>query len=198
MRAVADSAVQSNETDDPDDVEEAAVIERARLDPAAFAPIYDRYYRPIFGYCLTRLQDADAAADATGQTFARALGGLGGFRGGSVRRWLFTIARHVVIDAVRSRRPQVALDDVAPMPDPAPSPEARAIAGEQERQLFAALGQLTDDQRHVVELRLAGLASREVAEVLGLTLGAVKASQHRAYARLRTLLADHDPSGDPS
>ena len=198
MRAVADDAIREDEGLDDQDAEETAIVARSRDDPTAFAPVYRRYYRSVLGYCLSRLRDPEAAADATSQTFTRALGGLGGFRGGSVRRWLFTIARHVVIDAVRARRPQVDLARIGPLPDASPLPEARAIASERERLLYAALDELTDEQRHVVELRLAALASREVAEVLGLTLGAVKASQHRAYAHLRRLLGEHDLSGDLS
>lgn len=196
MRAVTDHAVPGNVPDDLRDAEDAAIVERACLDAAEFAPIYDRYYRPVFGYCLTRLHDADAAADATGQSFARALGGLHGFRGGSVRRWLFTIAGHVVIDSIRARRPHADLTAIPSLADPAPSPESRAIVSERERLLFAALAHLTDDQRHVVELRLAGLTAREIGDVLGTTTGAVKASQHRAFVRLRILLADNDLAGD--
>ena len=82
--------------------------------------------------------------------------------------------------------------------DGRPLPEDDAIASDQQRALFAALRTLTPEQRHVVELRLAGLTSPEIAAVLGTTTGAVKASQHRAYARLRIALADEHIFGDPT
>lgn len=44
------------------------------------SPLYERYYRPVFGYCHRRLAHGEAAADATSQTFARALAGIVGFR----------------------------------------------------------------------------------------------------------------------
>ncbi len=171
---------------------------RAQWDLDAFAPLYQRYYRPVFGYCHRRLAHREAAADATSQTFAKALTGIHGFRSGSVAAWLFTIARHVVIDTVRSRRFHIDLAAAANVSDGQPLPEDEVIASDQQRALFAALRTLTPDQRHVVELRLSGLTSPEIATVLGLTTGAVKASQSRAYARLRAALADEHIFGDPT
>ena len=73
------------------EADDLAIMTRAQRDPAAFAPLYERYYRPIFGYCHRRLEHREAAADATGQTFAKALAGIDGFRSGSVAAWLFTM-----------------------------------------------------------------------------------------------------------
>jgi RNA polymerase sigma-70 factor (ECF subfamily) len=50
------------------------------------------------------------------------------------------------------------------------------------------LGHLPDDQRRILELRLAGLSGPETAAALGKTHGAVKIAQHRAFTRLRGLL----------
>jgi RNA polymerase sigma factor (sigma-70 family) len=58
--------------------------------------------------------------------------------------------------------------------------------------------QLSPDQRHIVDLRLAGLTGPEIAEVLGMSESAVKSSQFRAYSRLRKLLAEEDIFGDHS
>lgn len=194
------NAVWRDDDDDGPGADRAAdereTLASAQRDPRAFAPIYQRYYRPIFGYCHRRLEHREAAADATSQTFARALTGIDGFRSGSVPAWLFTIARNVVIDTVRSRRFHVDIDAAIDLSDGRPLLEDDAIADDQQRALFAALRTLTPDQRHVVELRLAGLTSPEIAAVLGTTPGAVKASQHRAYARLRTALADEQIFGD--
>ena len=197
------AAWRDDDGDDPDagadraDVE-VEIMARAQRDLSAFAPLYQRYYRPVFGYCHRRPGHREAAADATGQTFARALAGIHGFRSGSVAAWLFTIARNVVIDTVRSRRVHLDFDAAHGILDGGRSPEDEAIASDQQRALFAALRTLTPDQRHVVELRLAGLTGPEVATVLGMTSGAVKASQHRAYARLRVALADEQIFGDPT
>ncbi|HEV2529606.1 MAG TPA: sigma-70 family RNA polymerase sigma factor [Thermomicrobiales bacterium] len=199
MSALADTDDTIDETPDMRrETEDAAALDAARHDPARSAPIYERYDRAIFGYCYRRLGHPEQAADATMQTFARALAGLNGFRAGSVRAWLFTIARNVVIDAARARRTHWPIEAAHAVPDAMPSPDDHAVRSDQERALFVALAVLTPDHRNVVELRLAGLTGPEIAAVLGISHGAVKASQHRAFARLRTLLAAEDIFGDPT
>lgn len=183
------------QSDEERAAEESAIVAAAQRDLRAFEPIYRRYYRPIFGYCYRRLQDREAAADATSQTFTKALAAIHGYRSGSVGGWLFTIARHVVIDTVRRRRPHADLDAAWHLSDSAPLPDQQAIASDQQRALFAALRHLTPEQRHIVDLRLAGLTGPEIAEVLGMSLSAVKSSQFRAYSRLRKLLAAEDIFG---
>lgn len=176
--------------------DEAAIVSRARTDLRAFAPLYDRYYDPVFGFCLRRLRDREAAADATSQIFARAMAGLGSFRAGSFQGWLFAIARNVVIDTVRRQRPSLGLDAADEVPDGGALPDEQAITGERRARLVSAIAQLTPDQRNVIELRLAGLAGREIAETLGMTTGAVQSSQFRAYRALRRLLRDDPVFGE--
>ena len=56
---------------------------------------------------------------------------------------------------------------------------------------------LTDDQRHVVELRLAGLSDHEIAEVLGRKYATVRTIQRRALIRLQALLGvTAEPAGE--
>jgi RNA polymerase sigma-70 factor (ECF subfamily) len=177
--------------DDPPldvDHDEAPLVARAQRDPAAFAPLYACYLGPVYGYCYTRLGDRAAAEDATSAVFARALAALPRYRAGSFRGWLFTIAHNVVADAFRGRRPEGPLDAAAEVADAAPTPEERAVADDAGRYLRAQFAHLTPDQRQVVELRLAGLNDREIAQALGRSHGAVRMSQLRAVARLRALL----------
>lgn len=195
MRAVVrEGDLEPDETDRLAD--EAATLFRAQRDLREFEPLYRRYYRPVFEYCYRRLGDREWAADASSQVFAKALAGVHGFRSGSVAGWLFTIARNTVIDAVRTHRPHQAIDRWFGLSDPGPAPEDQAIANDQRRVLFRAMAILTPEQRGIVELRWAGLTGPEIAEALGLSLSAVKSGQYRAYARLRSLLADEQIFGD--
>jgi RNA polymerase sigma-70 factor, ECF subfamily len=174
---------------------ETAIIERARQDPAAFAPLYREYVGPVYRFCYRRLGTKELAEDATSQTFTKALRGLQGFENRSFRSWLFSIAYRVVVDIYRKRRPDTTLDNVADPSDPDPTPEEAALARDDGRQIRALLGSLTDDQRQVLELRLAGLSGREIAETLGRSVGSVRLLQHRAIQRLRTILNIDPESG---
>jgi RNA polymerase sigma-70 factor (ECF subfamily) len=178
--------------------DEAELIAAARLDPRAFAPLYQSYFDPVFRYCLRCLGDREEAADATQEIFARALRALPRYRDHAFRPWLFTIAHNVIADSHRQRRrrppdaPPAAADDRA---DPDPGPEEAALAAEARRSVHRYLAQLPPDQRAVVELRLADLTGKEVAAVLSRSLGSVKIAQHRAFARLRELMGGEAGKG---
>ena len=175
---------------------DAALVLRAKRDPAEFAPLYLRYVDPVYRYCYRRLGSAEAAADATSQTFAKAIAGLPGCAEASFRSWLFAIAHNVLVDSVRARRTDASLEAAATIFDPTPSPEEAALAGEQQAEVQRVLTQLSPDQRRVVELRLAGLRSNEIGAVLGRSRGAVDAIQARAVARLRHLLGATNGSAE--
>lgn len=175
---------------------DAVLVARAKRNPAEFASIYLRYVDPVYRYCHRRLGSADAAADATSQIFAKALGGLPGCTEASFRSWLFSIAHNVLIDQFRARKSDATLDAAAALHDPAPTPEEAALAGEQRAEMRRLLHQLSPDQRQVVELRLAGLRSSEIGDVLGRSRGAIDAIQSRAVARLRELLAPPASGGE--
>jgi RNA polymerase sigma factor (sigma-70 family) len=177
-------------------------VELAQHDPFAFAPLYERYVDAIFGYCLRRTSDREQAADLTSQIFVKALGALHRFSihadRSTFRSWLFSIAHNHVVDVHRARREQSSLDDrPRSIPDPAPSPEEYALASERRQELVVAMAGLTEGQRQIVELRLAGLTGPEIAAVLGMQVAAVKSAQFRAYARLRHLLRHIDHGGSP-
>ena len=86
---------------------DARVVALAKSDPRAFAPLYARYFDPVYRYCYRRLGNPEAAADATSHVFAKALAALPGYRedAPSFRSWLFAIAHNVISDDLRARRP---------------------------------------------------------------------------------------------
>jgi RNA polymerase sigma-70 factor (ECF subfamily) len=174
-----------------DESAEALLVAAAQRDPAAFAPLYRAYFDAIYRYCLRRVDDREAAADATQEVFARALHALPRTRVASFRPWLFTIAHNVIADRHRqhARRPvPVSLDDADERPDSAPSLEDTALVEEARRSVHHYLAQLPPEQRAIVELRLADLSGQEVAAILGKSVGSVRIAQYRAFRRLRDLM----------
>jgi RNA polymerase sigma-70 factor, ECF subfamily len=170
---------------------DADLIAAAREDRAAFAPLYRRYVDPVYRYCLRRLGSKEAAEDATALIFEKVLAALPKYRDAapSFRSWLFSVAHNVLVDTERARRPQHELDDEAlGMSDPAPGPEDAALAAERRREVQLLLAAVPPDQRRVLELRLAGLTTAEIAQTLGSSPNAVRVSQFRAMTRLRLVL----------
>jgi RNA polymerase sigma-70 factor, ECF subfamily len=181
-------------TDPWSDEDERVLAVRAKTDRAAFAVLYDRYVGRVYGYCYRRLQTPEEAEDATSLIFTRALTALPRYRedGPSFGAWLFTIARNVVIDEVRTYRTRAtgqirSVDEETGLVDHTAAPEAETLVAEDVRQLRAYLTQLPPDQAHLIELRLAGLTDKEIAYVLGRSHGAIRVAQHRAIRRLRAL-----------
>jgi RNA polymerase sigma-70 factor (ECF subfamily) len=163
-------------------------VTAARVDPRAFAALYDRYVGPVYGYCYTRLGDREAAEDATSEVFVKALAALGGYRDRTFAAWLFRIAHNVVADVHRRRRPTEPLAAAGETPDPARTPEELAIGRLEHEALRAALAGLPDDQRAAIECQLAGWSGQQTAEALGRSPDAVKMLRFRAHARLRKAL----------
>ena len=166
---------------------DARLVALAKSDPRAFAPLYARYFDPVYRYCYRRLGHPEAAADATSHVFAKALAALPGYRedAPSFRSWLFAIAHNVITDDLRARRPVAPIDAAAYVAATGPSPEEAVLTDEAGCTVRRLLAQLPPDQRQILELRLAGLTGPEIAAALGRSLGAVKIAQVRAFARLR-------------
>ena len=178
-----------SEEDGRPGVDEWALVQAAIVDPAAFDPLYRRYVDPIYRFCYRRMGTREEAEDATSVTFAKAIGSLRSYRGGSLRAWLFAIADRVTLDQLRRRRREEPIDQAELVPDTGETPEEYALNAEARHQLRAALAGLTIDQRRVVELRLSGLDGNEIAEVMGRNRNAIDALQHRALERMRRSLA---------
>ena len=108
---------------------DAALVVAAQRDPAAFGPLYVRYADAVHRYCARRLDDPEAAADATAAIFVRALAALPRYRERSFRAWLFRIAHNEVIDDYRRSacRRHTSLDAAAELQDATPTPEETAL-----------------------------------------------------------------------
>ncbi len=178
------SAADTND----DAANDSALARMAQADPRAFSTLYERYVGPVYAYCLIRLNNREAAEDATSEVFVKALAGLGGYRNGVFAAWLFQIAHNVVVDTQRKRHPQ-PLADADALPAPGPTLEDEAVNRMTRHDLRAALTQLSEEQRTVIEMQCAGWSGPRIAAVLGKSLTAVRMLRFRAVERLRELIA---------
>lgn len=193
VRANLPDTIEDAVSRPPERSDELSWIEAAQRDPVAFAPLYERYAVPVYRYCYRRTGDEELANDLTARIFVRAIEKLHQFRpvpGATFRSWLFTIARSILTDHWRRIRP-VPLSDEGEswLEDSDPGPEEIAVHRSQMRELRRVLGELPHRQREVVELRLAGLTTAEIAPAMGMTVAGVKSAQTRAYSRIRELMS---------
>jgi|SRR5947209_704738 len=167
--------------------EDARLARAAVQDRQAFVALYDRYAGPVERYVAARTGSSQVE-DLVSITFTRALARIHTFRAdrGTFAAWLFTIARHAVADHYRERVRSAPMGDVAPIPAQTPGPEALVMAGEERRQVQAALAELTADQRDALALRYAAdLPFAAVALALGKSEPAAKMLVQRGLQALR-------------
>jgi RNA polymerase sigma-70 factor (ECF subfamily) len=171
---------------------DTTLLKRAKAyDAAALTELYDCYAPKMYAYIYRRVSDAALAEDLTSEVFLRVLRAIrngNGWRDSFVA-WLYRIAHNLVVDHYRRRSPvpEISLDE--DVVEQGSSPIASAEAAMDREYLWAAMSRLTSAQQEVLALRFGeGLTSREVAQVIQKTTGAVEALQHRALAALRRIL----------
>ncbi|NPA31332.1 MAG: sigma-70 family RNA polymerase sigma factor [Chloroflexi bacterium] len=174
-------------------MDEQTLLARAReWDTHALAQIYDMYSPRLYRYAMRLLGDEDAAEECVAETFSRFLHALHNGKGPrrALQAYLYRIAHNWITDFYR-RRPEDDLEDHAHILfAEGLSPEELVTQRWQQAQVRAVLRQLTPEQRQVIVLKfLEGWSNAEIAEALEKPVGAVKALQHRALARLRRLLS---------
>jgi RNA polymerase sigma factor (sigma-70 family) len=173
------------------------MVRLAAGDREALPPLMERHYRRLYRIALAYLRNPDDALDAVQETFVKAFQNAVRWDGASeVGPWLSRIAVNHAIDRYRRekrrRRTLAPFDDGArelPATDQ-PSPERTALGREVGVKIAAALRALPEKQRAVFVLRhYEEHTLEEIAGVLGLSLGTVKSSLHRAIRGLRERLA---------
>jgi RNA polymerase sigma-70 factor (ECF subfamily) len=187
MPAATDDTGRSHQSNESNTEDKRLIQERPR-DEVAFAARYQTYAVPMYRYFYQQVGNQHDAEDLTSTTFSKALASLGRYNEqGNFASWLFSIARHTLRDYQRGLRPQIDMEEIAPMlSDNAPQPEAQALQTEQNSTLRRLIQQLPADQQEALALRFFGeLRTAEVAAVLGRSEGAIKMLVHRAVSTLR-------------
>jgi RNA polymerase sigma-70 factor (ECF subfamily) len=166
-------------------LDEAALIERARRDPDAFAILYRRYLPPVYRYLLLRLGNVQDAEDLTSRVFSAALEGLANRQyqeGGKFAAWLFTIARRRLADHYRGH-PTAPLDMEVAVDS---NPLVEVQYSENQTRLRELLARLDVDKQELLRLRFAGeLSFAEIAALEGKSEAAVKMAVYRTLDWLR-------------
>jgi len=167
----------------------------------AFTRLWEELSPIVAGYVRGRgVRDCD---DVTSEVFLAVFRGLGNFDGdgSSFRRWLFTIAHHRAVDALRqqTRHAGEVPFEGEHETRSRPSAEVEAIGRIEHRAALGLIHQLPADQRDVLLLRVvADLPVEEVALVLNRSADAVRQLHRRALTRLRDVATTELTSSRPT
>ena len=103
----------------------------------------------------------------------------------NLRGWLFRVAHNLALkQRSRDRRTDSGAEQIEDRHDPTPGPEEQLAARQRQGRLLAVFLALPETDRYCLSLRAEGLRYREIAAVLGISLGSVSISLTRSIARL--------------
>src|SRR4029453_817060 len=169
-------------------------------DSRAFDELVNRYKEKVYRLSYKILRHEEAAAETLQDAFLSAYRGLKNFKAESTfSTWLYRVATNAALMRYRKRREgHVSLEqsqsrnaDAEPLaiPDWSQQPLEELLDGETREVMQEGIDRLPEDLRTVFVLRdVQGLSNAEVAEVLELSVAAVKSRLHRARISLRDRL----------
>jgi len=179
-------------------LDERALVEACLAnEPGAFDLIVERHRRSVYQLCYRFVCNHEDASDLSQEVFLRAYRGLRNFRGqSSIATWLYRIGVNVCLNRVSTKVPASE-----PLGDRqlerqfvdrrAESPSDAVLRAERSARVRAAIAQLPRKQRATLILRTYHeMSHQEIADVLGSSVGAVKANFFHALGSLKKLLGD--------
>lgn len=159
----------------------------------AFATLFERYHRRVYGFLLRFTKDVHLAEDIAQRAFLNIYKKPPPGEGrAQFKSLLFTVARNEAINEFkkRGRRGETDLESAPEGRSQRASPEEEVARLEEAARLNAALAELPEDEREIVLLRqVEGLTFREVCDVTGLSRDAVRWRLARGLEALRASLA---------
>jgi len=159
-------------------------------DRTAFDRLVEAYQGPVFNLCYRMLGNPDEAADAAQETFVRIYAKLHTYQPDrKLASWILSIASHYCIDRLRRHHGEMlSLDDepvAAVLSSHQIGPEESVMQNETRDEVQRAVDRLEPSYRIPLILRYwHNLSYIEIAEVMGLTVQAVKSRLHRARQQM--------------
>lgn len=187
-------------------------LERVRAsqagDRGAFDQLVDQYKEIVYSVAYRFARDPDLAMDLAQDVFIRAYRGIKTFKGkSSFSTWLYRIAVNTCIDYTRRRarsiEPYTVPEEVAEYADSEPvgsepvvGPVGLALSAELGEQIQQAIDALPSYHKSVFVLyEIRGLSYKEIAEVVGCSIGTVMSRLHYARKKLRAMLEPYLVAG---
>lgn len=170
-------------------------IERAKEDPAAFQPLYDRYYEQIFKFIFYRISDEDQASDLCSAVFLKALLKIKTYedKGFSFGAWLYKIACNETLQFFRQYKQQRAVmisqEFMEGLYPSEKEPDDILLA-----KLQQAIQELDYQEVQLIELKYWEKRSyKEIAYIMSMSVANAKTKMHRIYKKLEKRLKKYLP-----
>jgi RNA polymerase sigma-70 factor (ECF subfamily) len=174
------------------DLDERALVEACLSGrSAAFDVIVERHRRAVYLLCYRFVSNHEDASDLSQDVFLRAYRGLRSFRGqSSLATWLYRIGVNVCLNRVSAKKLlSESIEDRQFVDEKAESAPDRLLKDERGARVRAAIAQLPRKQRATLVLRMYHeMSHQEIADVLGSSVGAVKANFFHALSNLKKML----------
>ncbi len=168
------------------------IVRVSMKDRAAFDALYRETSSKLFGVCLRVLRDRGEAEEALQEVFVKIWTKADRFAVSDLSpiSWLVAVARNHAIDVIRARRPAPAdIDAAIDVSDPAPGPEALALAGSEGERINNCLEELEKDRAAAVRgAYLNGESYAELAERFSVPLNTMRTWLRRSLLKLRECL----------
>lgn len=172
-------------------LDEQIIIEAAKQNPEHFGPLYDKYYKQIFGYIYQRMDCKETAFDVTAQVFLKALTNINKYeyKGVPFASWLYRIAYSEIMQLFRNQKNLRTIN--------ADINDLRNICEEVEEEymeqykhvLMTVIKKLPEDDLQLIELRFFEKRQfKEIAEILNITETNAKVKLYRVLERVKKIL----------
>jgi RNA polymerase sigma-70 factor (ECF subfamily) len=181
------------------DADDRTLLERiAARDRVAFETFFRAHGPAVHRFVRDLVRDDGLAEELTSDVMVEVWRSAGKYGGRSrARTWVFGIAHHKAIDALRKRRATlVPLDDLLGAASEGIGPEEAALRADDRQRLDEALAGLSADHRAVLELTyVEGFSQKDIAEIVDCPLATVKTRAFYAKQRLRDALTTAEYRG---
>jgi RNA polymerase sigma-70 factor (ECF subfamily) len=183
------------------DVTEEDTVRQAQVgNPAAFEQLYRRHSGRVYSLCFLFVKNSSEAEDLTQEAFLQVFRKIHTFRGeAKFSTWLQRLTINLVLMRLRKKRhPEVSLDAKPEFAEEYSRP-LRELGGPDlqltglvdHMNLSRAIERLPDGYKEMFVLHdIEGYEHREIAEILGCSIGNSKSQLHMARLRLRELLKE--------
>jgi len=169
-------------------------------DERAFGELVSRYESKVYSLALRMVRNPEDAEDVLQDTFLRAYRGIKSFQGASTfSTWIYRITANSALMRLRKKQlPTVSIEDQDERETPVniadwtPGPADQLMTQELQQEMDAAIESLPPEFQQVFILRdVEEKSNAEVAEILDLSVAAVKSRLHRARLKVRNRLSTY-------